>query len=229
MRRLILCAFYFAAFLANASFSNAAIINLNDFFADPSVAVASDGVSAKLAEDPVVAFVLLSNDPGLGDPNVIIPGVGVTLTFAYDFIEPAPGNADEFGVFIIDAATGLSAGRTFEFFTQSSSAGSVSFDLTSLSGKTIGLQFQLAALPGDASFNSMVVVSNVQLSDGQIAVVPEPTSLMSWTALCGAGVLLTIRRSRYAPKAIVTPQGELSHVTTLSSVRPELVVSRAFR
>ena len=132
-------------FLANeASATTLTPIDLNDFFADPTVTVAPDGNSASLQEDPALSVVLLSNNPGLGDPNVVIPGPGTSLIFDFVFSEPV-NNDDEFGAFVIDAATGLSAGPAFEFFTQVSSLGTVTFDISSLVGQTLGLQFQLAA------------------------------------------------------------------------------------
>ena len=71
-------------------------IDLNDFFADPTVTVTPDGSFASITEDPGLSAVLLSNDPGLGDPNVIIPGLGVLLSFDFSFNE-AGGELDEFG------------------------------------------------------------------------------------------------------------------------------------
>src|SRR5438445_10676534 len=94
--------------LAGPAQALAGSINLNDFFADPTVTVAPDGLSAVLKEDPVTGFVLLANDPGLGDPNVILPGAGVSLIFDFTFAQGPPGNNDEFGAFIIDANTGSS-------------------------------------------------------------------------------------------------------------------------
>ncbi|NOY71347.1 MAG: PEP-CTERM sorting domain-containing protein [Gammaproteobacteria bacterium] len=163
------------------SSAGAAIIsvNLNNFFADPSVTVSADGTSARISEDPLLFSTLLVNDPGLGDPDVIIPDMGTTLNFSYRFIE-AVGEDNEFGVFVIDAATGGSAGNDFEFFTQDSGSGIVSFDLTSLAGQTSGLQFSLTALPGDAGFDSVVTISDVFLktSDVTPVPVPEPSALL---------------------------------------------------
>ena len=163
--------------------AQATAIDLNDFYADPpaAVTIAPDGSLAVMAEDATTSPVLLANDPGLGDPNVIIPGVGVLLSFDYNFTE-ASGNNDEFGVFVLDAATGLSAGTAFEFFTQDTGSGTVSFNLSSLVGRTLGLQFQLTALPGDQGLTSSVIVSNVSLSQGTIG---EPPVLL----LLGNGLL----------------------------------------
>lgn len=153
----------------------AAPIDLNDFFADPTVTVAADGSSATMAEDPVLSPVLLSNDPGLGDPNVILAGPDVVLSFDFDFAEGGLGNDDEFAAFVLDS-TGVSAGAAFEFFTADTASGSVSFDLSSLvSEPFIGLQFQLSALPADALFDSVVTISNVRLDVSQ--GMPEPTTL----------------------------------------------------
>ena len=153
--------------------ANATSIDLNDFYADPTVTVAVDGSSATLAEDPSFYAVILSNDPGLGDPNVIVPDVGVGLFFDYVFTE-AIGNDDEFGAFIIDGVTGSSIGSAFEFYTQSSGSGTLMFDLTSLVGQTLGLQFQLSALFSDTDFSSTLEISNVRL---EAISVPEPSML----------------------------------------------------
>ncbi len=155
---------------------SAAPIDLNDFFADPTVTVAPDGSSAILGEDPGLGSVLLANDPGLGDPNVIVPALGVAVFFDFDFSEGA-GEADEFGAFVVDAATGLSAGPLFEFFTQTTSNGTVSFDLSPLVGMTLGLQFQLTALPGDAGLSSTVTVAQVRLEP-----VPEAPAAILFTS-----------------------------------------------
>lgn len=159
-------------------------LDLNDFFQFPASAidVMPDGSMADFVEDPVSTPVFLSNDPGLGDPNVIIPGIGVHLLFDFVFIEGA-NNFDEFGAFVIDVATGLSIGSAFEFFMDSSGSGTIDWDLTSLSGQTLGLQFQLSALAGDVGLDSTLRVSNVQLLT---QAVPEPSSIIL------IGICLTI-------------------------------------
>ena len=103
---------------------------------------------------------LLVNDPGFGDPEVIIAAVGSELRFAYDFTAAA-GDAEEFGAFLIDAATGLSLGAAFEFFIDSPAMGLVTFNLSSLVGTTLGLQFQLERLPADSASTAQVRVSMV--------------------------------------------------------------------
>jgi hypothetical protein len=178
----------------------AASINLNTFFADPTVTVAPNGLSAVLTEDPVTGFVLLSNDPGVGDPNVILPGAGVSLVFDFAFVEGPLGNNDEFGAFIIDATTGSSAGTAFEFFTQATGTGTVSFDLSVLTGQTLGLQFQLSALPGDTGLDSTVTITQVRL-ETEPTVVPEPTTgLLLASGLLGVGGQRWWARRRQASK-----------------------------
>lgn len=164
-------------FLPNIALSAVTPINLSDFsLLDPSdpVVISSDGTSATISEDAALFSVILINDPFFGDPNVIIPGVNVVLRFDYEFTEPSQ-NDDEFGAFIFDADTGLTPdpATDFEFFIQDAGAGTVSFDLTSLTGLTLGLQFELASLPSDNAFNSSVTVSNVRL-----LVVPIPSALL---------------------------------------------------
>jgi hypothetical protein len=95
--------------------------------------------------------------------------------FDYNFVEDAASD-DEFGAFVIDAATGLSAGPVFEFFTQDTSAGTITLNLSSLVGQTLGLQFQLAALLEDTNLDSVVTISNVKVEVAG-AVIPEPSTL----------------------------------------------------
>jgi hypothetical protein len=170
--------------------ANATLINLNDFFADPTVSVATDGSSATIAEDLLLNPVLLANDPGLGDPEVITPGI---LSFDFIFNEGA-GDDDEFGAFVL-GADGFSLGPEYEFFTRDSSSGTVSFDLSPFSGSVLGLQFQLASLfegtiEDGRNLNSIVTVSNVQLTP-----VPEPaTMILVGTGLVG---LLGLGRKKF--------------------------------
>ena len=131
---------------------------------------------------------LLSNDPGLGDPEVITAGAGIFLTFDYSFVEGINSN-DEFGAFILDS-TGASAGPDYELFTQDTSSGTVSFDLSGLTNEPfIGLQFQLLSFPGDSDLDSVVTIEDVQ-------VIPEPTTicLISFGLLGLLGIIIRQRR-----------------------------------
>lgn len=171
--------FFVTALLCAAHYSavaHATPIDLNDFFADPSVSVAVDGSSALMAEDsdPFVDFVLLANDPGLGDPNVIIPGPGTLLSFDYAFATGG-GDLEEFGAFVLDAATGSSAGPAYEFFTPIASSGTHLFDISALTGSMLGFQFSLESLTSDAASTSTVTISNLQLTQAQ---APAPSALL---------------------------------------------------
>jgi hypothetical protein len=147
-------------------------IDLNDFFADPSVSISTDGLSAEMEEEPRLGFILLANDPGLGDPEVILPGIDIALLFDYDFLEGA-GENDEFAVFVLDAQDGQTLGADFTFFAQESSAGTISFNLSNLVGTTLGLQFQLTSLIGDSGSTSNVAISNLRLQP-----IPLPPSIL---------------------------------------------------
>ena len=174
--------------------AQAAVIDLNEFFADETVVVAPDGSSAVLQENPLFALVLLSLDPGLGDPDLIAPGDDVALVFDYDIDLPADAggslvNNDRFSVFLFDATSGVSFGSPFEFVTETSAMGELVFNLSTLTGNTIGLQFQLEALPGDLGLNSTATISNVRLEDRTaLPSIPEPGTaflLVGGLALAG--------------------------------------------
>lgn len=182
-----ICTSLLGIFLAVSVQAMSTPIDLNDFFADPTVTVSVDGTSATFTEDALFSAVLLSNDPGLGDPNVILPGPGVRLVFDFLFDEPGTPsvNDDEFSGFLIDASTGTSVGPAFEFFIRDSATGTVQIDLSSLTGMTLGLQFQLSMLFGDVDLDSTLTVSNLHLV--QPEAIPEPTDI----ALLTVGALFT--------------------------------------
>ncbi len=180
--------------ILSGNVAHATPIDLNSFFADPSVSVAINGLSALINEDFLISPVLLANDPGLGDPNIIIPAANTALFFDYDF-STATTEADEFGAFVIDSATGFSVGEAFEFFTAASGQGTVWFDLTSLVGGTLGLQFQLSSLVGDTGIASFVTISNVRLDPLPSAGIPEPPMLWLFVTIM-LGLCVHQRRKR---------------------------------
>lgn len=174
-------------------------LDSNNFFTDPSSAVdfAVDGLSLVVREDPEFSSVIVSNDPGLGDPIILIPVPGAILSFNYDFVvgSTQPEN-DEFGAFLLDSA-GNSAGGAFEFFTSTSGSGSVTFDLSSFVGDPfVGIQFQLSSLPGDGGMDSFVTISNLQLETPGSTVVPEPSTLMMFLGLAACAQIAVVRRRR---------------------------------
>ena len=70
------------------------------FFIDPTVTISADGLTAVFEEDAAFLTVILSNDPGFGDPDAVIPGPNTVVSFDWDFDEgPMPPNDDEFGAF----------------------------------------------------------------------------------------------------------------------------------
>ncbi len=159
-------------------------IDLNDFEPSLTVFIAPDGTSARMEEDGLFPPSILSNDPGFGDPVVILPeigGIGQMLSFTFDFTEPS-GNDDEFRATVLDGTTGVSVGPAFEFSSLMSDAGIVSFDLSPLAGFTLGLLFELDSLGGDTKLDSTVVVSDVVLTN-----IPEPETY----ALCVSAALVS--------------------------------------
>ena len=160
-------------------------IDLNDFFADPTVTVSADGSSASFTEDPGFN-VLLANDPFFGEPEVIIAGLGTLLIFDFVFDEAA-GNDDEFFAGVLGADGFPVFG--FEFSTGDSSAGTVSFDLSTLIAEAF-LGFEFSVLSFDGGGDSTLLVSNMRLET--VVVVPEPPAL--FLMLTGMLALLGVTR-----------------------------------
>lgn len=165
-------------------------IDLNDFFADPTVTVSGDGTTASFTEDPPFN-VLLINDPFFGDPEVIVAGVDTTVVFDYVFTEGA-GNDDEFFAAVL-GADGFSAGLAFEFLTGDSSAGSIVFDLSSLIAEAF-LGFEFSMISFDNVFDSTLTISNMRLVTPMVEV-PEPPALLLMLA-GSAALIVTARRGR---------------------------------
>lgn len=96
-------------------------------------------------------------------------------------------------VFLLDGLTGNSIGSTFEFFVETTSSGTVAFDLTSLTGTSLGLVFSLQSGLVDTGFNSTLTISNVRLDP--VTAVPVPVAIVNM--LMGLGMLGVFgRRSR---------------------------------
>ena len=183
--------------LGNTTFAAPILINLEkNFYYDDPVEFEDDGYTAVLNENAQYATVLLSNDPFLGDPNVIIPGENTLLSFEYDFVEPDNGNNDEFVFFLFDSDT---FEFIDEFFVSSSSNGSYSFDLSDYLGQTLGLQFELNPVLfddpnnelADSALDSTVRISNMLLNT-VATPVPEPSTTFSF--LLGGLLLLLVKR-----------------------------------
>ena len=161
MRQIGLAVVFFFS-LTFASVAVAAAIDLNDFYADPTVSISAEGSKAILTESTQLQTVLLVNDPGFGDSEIIIADIGVNLSFNYSFTNAA-GESDQFNAFVLDASTGNSIGTLYEFSVTDSLTGLVNFNLSDLVGMTLGLQFELASQVGDIGNNSNLTISNVRL------------------------------------------------------------------
>ena len=174
--------------------ATAAPIDLNYFFGDPEVTIAPDGGSAEFMESAFSTVVLLTNDPFLGDPFVIVPGPSTFLTFDFEFNE-APGNDDQFSAYLFFAPDGPLSGVLDQFSVDSTSAGMVSFDLSDYVSGTevlqLGLQFELFDSTG-SSFDSTATISNLTLTQ----VVPIPAAI--WLFSSGVLGLIGIARRKKA-------------------------------
>ncbi|RLC74108.1 MAG: hypothetical protein DRI61_17195 [Chloroflexi bacterium] len=175
----------FALVLFSFSTVSAAIIpiDLNDFYADPSVDVALDGSWATMYEDSFLGYdvIYLSNDPGMGDPGIEVPADLLSLNFDYNYSE-GTGNSDMFYAWVFDPDTYTVID---ELWIEDSDSGTISWDLSGIDpGITLlGLEFQLNSW--DALYESCVEISNVHVETSP-APVPEPcTMILLCSALAG--------------------------------------------
>lgn len=189
MKRLAVVFFVAVLLLGMDGFAFADIIpiDLNQFYGNPTAVVSLDGASATLSEDSDLSSVLLSNDPYLGDPGIIVPSGLTTLGFTYEFTL-APGNEDNFYAKVFD---GISGDVIQDFRAETSGSGQVTWDLTGLSPDItlLGLEFQLNSY--DNAFDSFVNISNPRLE--ATASVPEPSLL----ALLSLGLVGLARLKRH--------------------------------
>lgn len=200
---VILCLMLVPVFPANAGLINfeAATNTKNNWFRFPRVAVKFEdgGLTALLSENGRNDSVFLENDPGFGDPEVIIPAPGSQfLNFEYSFLEgeslPEKPEYDRFEAFLFDAdaKTSFGAYQKFgdrhQFVTETTSSGSITFDLSeflSPGAPTLGLHFDLSRPDGslDKGRESTVAISNLRFESGPPALrsstpVPEPATII---------------------------------------------------
>lgn len=186
------CGFFTA--VSSAAFAIPVQVDLSQFAVSGStISVAADGSSAQLGEDPGQFAVFLFNDPSLGAPSLITPGVDTFLLFDYTFTEGL-NNDDFFQAYLYEAGN-YSVSPAFEADT--SGSGTFEFDLSAYVGMTLGLDFVLAS--NDFDLDSFVTVSNLRLDDRSLPTVNvhEPSIIL----LFGLGLVMLWRR-RYIDNAV---------------------------
>lgn len=165
----------------STGFADTMNIDLNMFYFDMSVEIQNSGSSAVMSEDSQYGSVLLSNDPGMGDPGIDVVDDMLTLSFDYS-VDVAENNTDSFYAKLFDGDTG---DIISDFELLESGFGNITWDLSTLdpSISVLGLEFQLNS--EDNFYDSIVNISNVKIEIASPSPVPEPCTLV----LMGSGFL----------------------------------------
>lgn len=170
------------ALLATPLTARAIPIDLNVFYADPSVAVAADGSAAQLREDANRNPVFLSSfnyGTATVDPAALfsVTDTGQQFSFSFDFTEPA-GNDDQFFLNLLDDAGALLLPL---FITDAASAGLVTVNLDSFVGQAIGIEFGIESF--DTILGSVVEISSLDVTADRFIKISEPATvalLLPW-------------------------------------------------
>lgn len=158
-------------------FASPVDVNLSTFYRiDRTVIIGPNNSSATISEDPEYAPV------GLWEPVFSVPANALNLTFNYRLVV-APENEDYFDFYFNSSIPT----RWYGGF-EGTYVGTVTENLTGLSGNDIFLAFALNYGWGDGGYDSILTISSVQIS--QVGKIPEPaTFLLVMTGLLGmAGI-----------------------------------------
>ncbi len=167
---------------------HAAPISLLDFTIIGDVSVAADGSEATLTLD-TSSFGHAQMDYS-GIPNLIVASAGASLEFDYDYQHPLQAGLTIFQARLFDADVGISGG-TLDILTvsrfDSIQSGSISWDLTSYTGLTLGLRLLLQSEdPGIQFTGTTTTISNLAIANNLPSPVPIPAAVWLFgTALIG--------------------------------------------
>ena len=164
----------------------AAPISLLDFAIIGDVAVATDGSEATLNVD-TSSFGDAQMDYD-GVPSLIVAAACVSLEFDYDYRHPVQEGLTIFQARLFDIDV---LGSTLDILTvsrfDSVQSGSVSWDLSSYTGRTLGLRFLLSSEdPGLPFSGTTTTISNLAIVDNLPSPIPIPAAIWLFgTALVG--------------------------------------------
>ncbi|MCH9660404.1 MAG: hypothetical protein K0U54_05780 [Bacteroidetes bacterium] len=159
----------------NQVLASTQVMDLNDFFSDPSVSISQNGESATLTEDQNLNSILLSNDPFFGGSGIAVTPDLIGISFDYEFSSPQ-GNIDNFFAWVFDADTFT---PIHQISLSQSNSGSIFFHLASLANTvtTLGLEFQLNSFSTDREITSVVDISRVRINRSSPVPIPQTLPL----------------------------------------------------
>lgn len=180
-----------ALLLLSAAAEAGTISFTGNFRKDLTVDISASGTKATFKQDDkrtAPYWVELINDPSAGDPAVIVGGNG-SLIFDYDLYQLSPGNTEDFVAVLLSGSTGVPVGAPYQFKAFMASQGTVSWDLSALTGKTLGVAFYMRVHSDSEPSSGHLVVSNLHRT-------PAPAAFLSGLALLGTGLLFRVLRRK---------------------------------
>ena len=158
------------------------IVDITDtsggFYVSDIADVSFNGLNnATLSENTAFGLTLLSNDPFLGDPGIMVPNNAQKLALDYSFFT---SGSDNFELRVLDSSGGADYFSYFHdgtLFAPGAYTGAFELDLSALGWVSgpIGLEFSLVSNFNDSTFDASLDISNVMFLNNTTTPLPSPS------------------------------------------------------